>query len=418
MAWVCLCRPRIADRDRRRGASAQTEPPSVTTDAATAVAQTSATLNGSVTPFDAKISLCEFFWGITVNGGTSFSNSTPCAQTVPSGSTPVAVSADLSGLSPNSTYTFYLYVQYPCDEPTPCAAGANELTVTTLPNPPTVVTSAASGVSGTAAALNGTVNPNGGLVSSCLFQWGKTADYGNSVACASLPGSRTSAVAMSAMLSGLSPDTTYHYRVMATNAGGTSDGTDQTFTTSTSPPPGPTVSGVSPSSGPAGGGTVVDVTGANLAGATEVEFGSTPAASYTVESDSVIVATSPAGSGTVDVTVTTTGGTSSTNTGDQFTYTTVVVSTSASPAVIVSSPTVESSSGAAFSGSVNPEGSATTAYFEYGIDLSDRAPGSSTELYDAMTPVQQVGADSSNHPVSASVAGLARTRSITCGWWR
>jgi hypothetical protein len=49
---------------------------------------------------------------------------------------------------------------------------------------------------------------------------------------------------------------------------------------------------------------------------------------------------------------------------------------------------------------------ATTAYFEYGIDLSDRGPGSSTVLYDQTTPVQQVGSDSSSHVVSAPVTAL------------
>jgi hypothetical protein len=69
-------------------------------------------------------------------------------------------------------------------------------------------------------------------------------------------------------------------------------------------------------------------------------------------------------------------------------------------------PTVQGSTDAAFSGSVNPNGLATTAYFEYGIDLSDRGPGSSTVLYDQTTPVQQVGSDSTSHSISAPVTEL------------
>ena len=77
----------------------------------------------------------------------------------------------------------------------------------------------------------------------------------------------------------------------------------------------PTVSGVSPTSGPAAGGTSVTITGTNLDSATGVKFGATAAASFTVNSATQITATAPAGIGTVDVTVTNPGGTSSTSVG-------------------------------------------------------------------------------------------------------
>ena len=82
----------------------------------------------------------------------------------------------------------------------------------------------------------------------------------------------------------------------------------------------PSISGLSPSSGPAAGGTSVVLSGSGFTGATAVDFGANPATGFTVDSDSQITATSPAGSGTVDVQVTTPSGTS-TNTGaDDFTY--------------------------------------------------------------------------------------------------
>ncbi|WP_297417468.1 chitobiase/beta-hexosaminidase C-terminal domain-containing protein [Clostridium sp.] len=82
----------------------------------------------------------------------------------------------------------------------------------------------------------------------------------------------------------------------------------------------PTVTGISPSSGPTTGGTTVTITGTGFTGATAVKFGSTDAA-YTVNSDTQITATAPAGSpGVADITVVTSGGTSATGSADQFTY--------------------------------------------------------------------------------------------------
>ena len=87
------------------------------------------------------------------------------------------------------------------------------------------------------------------------------------------------------------------------------------------PPPSPTVTGVNPNTGPSTGGTPVTVSGTNLTGASAVDFGANPATSFTVNSATSITTTAPAGSGTVDVTVVTAGGTSATNTNDQFIYT-------------------------------------------------------------------------------------------------
>ncbi|WP_030299564.1 IPT/TIG domain-containing protein [Streptomyces katrae] len=70
----------------------------------------------------------------------------------------------------------------------------------------------------------------------------------------------------------------------------------------------PTVTTVSPSQGPSSGGTTVILTGADLTGATAVTFGSTPATSYTVNSPTQITAVTPAGAGSVAVTVTGPGG--------------------------------------------------------------------------------------------------------------
>jgi IPT/TIG domain len=81
----------------------------------------------------------------------------------------------------------------------------------------------------------------------------------------------------------------------------------------------PQVTAVSPASGPGSGGESVTITGSGLTGATEVDFGGVRAV-MTADSDTQITATSPPGNGTVDITVVTPNGTSTTSSADQFTY--------------------------------------------------------------------------------------------------
>jgi Tol biopolymer transport system component len=80
------------------------------------------------------------------------------------------------------------------------------------------------------------------------------------------------------------------------------------------------VTGVSPGQGPSAGGATVTITGRNFGPAATVMFGSARATNVRVTSGTSITARSPAGSGTVDVTVTTSRGTSATSSADRFTY--------------------------------------------------------------------------------------------------
>ncbi|HVZ53571.1 MAG TPA: IPT/TIG domain-containing protein, partial [Pseudolabrys sp.] len=82
----------------------------------------------------------------------------------------------------------------------------------------------------------------------------------------------------------------------------------------------PTIASVGPGEGPATGGTRVSIRGTNLAGATAVKFGATAATSFTVNSATSITATAPAGTGTVNIRVTTAGGTSAVSGSDKFSY--------------------------------------------------------------------------------------------------
>ena len=88
-----------------------------------------------------------------------------------------------------------------------------------------------------------------------------------------------------------------------------------------------TVTGVSPASGTALGGTSVNITGANYCPGATASFGANPASNVQYVSSGLLTATSPAGSGTVDVTVTAGGVTSATNPSDHFTYIPVPVPT-------------------------------------------------------------------------------------------
>jgi hypothetical protein len=125
----------------------------------------------------------------------------------------------------------------------------------------------------------------------------------------------------------LSRGTTYHFRVIAANSVPTTDtiqweppivyGPDLMFTTATEAP---AVTRVDPNHGSPSGRTTVSITGTGFTGATAVQFGSTSAKSFTVNSASSITAVSPKGKRTVDVTVTTPAGTSPTSAADQFTY--------------------------------------------------------------------------------------------------
>ena len=94
---------------------------------------------------------------------------------------------------------------------------------------PTVSTSAASSVTTTSAQLNGTVNPNGSDTT-VYFQYGLTTGYGNNTGSGDF-GSGTTTLSGYSSISSLTPNTGYHYRIVAYNNGGTNNGGDMPFTT-------------------------------------------------------------------------------------------------------------------------------------------------------------------------------------------
>ena len=106
---------------------------------------------------------------------------------------------------------------------------SNQLIATGPIPSPTVETGTASEVGQRSAIANATVNPHGGKVTSCTFQYGTTT-LAVSAPCSKLPAG-ASAVTVSAKLTGLSPSTTYQFRISATSSSGTNKGTPATFKT-------------------------------------------------------------------------------------------------------------------------------------------------------------------------------------------
>lgn len=98
---------------------------------------------------------------------------------------------------------------------------------------PTVKTGEAASIGETAATLHGTVNPNGEAVSECRFEYGVSETVEKSEPCSpSTLGSGSTAVAVTAALSGLSAHTTYHFKLVAKGAAGAeSKGSSGSFTT-------------------------------------------------------------------------------------------------------------------------------------------------------------------------------------------
>ncbi len=96
---------------------------------------------------------------------------------------------------------------------------------------PTVETGTASNVGLVSAVLNGTYNPNG-AVTSYSFEYGETLSYGSSTPnWGQVSGSKEHEASQTA--TGLKPETTYHFRIKASNEFGTTFGADETFTTPT-----------------------------------------------------------------------------------------------------------------------------------------------------------------------------------------
>ncbi len=203
-------------------------PPTVVTGTAMAIHATNALLTGMVNPNGGEVSECKLEYGTTTSYGSSAACSPP---PMGSGTNPIPVIGVATGLAARTTYHF----RVSATNAGGTSKGSDE-TFKTPPIPPTVVTESGSAVTQTSASLNATVNPNGGEVSECKLEYGTTNSYGSSLPCTPAPGSGETPVEVSASATSLVPNTTYHFRISATNAGGTSKGSDETLKTPPNPP--------------------------------------------------------------------------------------------------------------------------------------------------------------------------------------
>jgi hypothetical protein len=189
----------------------------------TAVTQTSATLQSRVNPDGSNVTTCEFELGTS----TSYGVSGPCKTLPGSGEKPVLVTVGASGLSPNTTYHFRVVTK----NGKGTLEGPDIVFTTLRVTAPSVETKGAGSIGETAATAYASVNPRGGNVSNCTFEYGTTTSYGSSASCSALPGSGSAPVQVSAALK-LAANTEYHYRISATNSVGTTKGADVAFKTS------------------------------------------------------------------------------------------------------------------------------------------------------------------------------------------
>jgi hypothetical protein len=196
------------------------------TEAATGVNATEATLHGELNPGASATTGYEFSYN---TNGTCTEGPVTEPQPEQTGEA-IKVESLLTGLVPSTEYTFCVLATHLEGETTETASGA-PLSFKTDGLAPEVVSESISEASSSGASVRAEVNPENQVTTSCVFEYGATSAYGESVPCE--PGTLEGfgAQTVSHPLTGLQAATLYHYRVVVENATGKTEGPDQNLTT-------------------------------------------------------------------------------------------------------------------------------------------------------------------------------------------
>jgi len=401
--------------------------PTVTTNAASAVLGSTATLNGAAVPNGAATT--GFFRFSTTSPGTcndTFGTRAPLVSgtTLGAGSSSVPFSAALTGLSSSTTYFVCAIAQ----NAEGTSFGAVQ-TFTTLAAP-TVTTAAATSVTGNSATLNGSASPSGsaGLgwfrystvdPGTCSDTFGTRAPLSTSTSL----GSGSSAVPYFVALAGLTPGTTYYFCALASNVVGTGVGAVQTFST----PGAPSVATLAATSVSSSGATLngsADPRGSDTTGYFRFSTVSPGACNTTfgarapVSLGTVVTA----GSGLTPFSASLSGLSPATtyyfcaigqNAVGTVTGSVLSFTTPTGPSVVTAAANAVTSTGATLNASANPLSEATTGWFRYGTTN----PGSCNDTFGTRAPVTATSLGSGSAPVtySTSITGLTPgTRYFFC----
>ena len=198
--------------------------PTLTTNAATSITETGATLNGSVNP-NGLATTTWFEWGTSPTLATF--TSTPI-QSAGSGTANLAVTANLSDLAGGTTY----YYRVAASNTTGTSKGSVLIFNTAVSaQAPTVTTNAATSVTATGATLNGGVNPNG-QATTAWFEWGSDPTLATfSVTSNQSLGSGSTVIPFSESISGLGSNGTFYFRAVGSNSSETQKGAIESFAT-------------------------------------------------------------------------------------------------------------------------------------------------------------------------------------------
>jgi hypothetical protein len=201
----------------------QQSKPSLLSVSSSAVTRTTAGLDGRIAENNSPTSY-RFEYGPTAAYGSSI----PVPEKSIGLVGPTLVSQELTGLQPGTTYHYRLIATNTLGE----NASPDETFTTPLPQPPIVSTGPAVAVAQNSATLTATIETQG-FETVYEFDLGADTSYGIRIFgdAGAEPGTQTFTVP----LQDLQPETTYHYRIQATNTFGTSYGVDQSFTTGSYP---------------------------------------------------------------------------------------------------------------------------------------------------------------------------------------